>query len=84
MAGLFGAIFVSACAVLLGVADFSIFVAAMIGGFIGTNLDSLLGELYENKHLWGNAGTNFLATLGGAIITVILWAIVSFFTGFTG
>ncbi len=83
VAGLFGAIFVSACAVLLGVADFSIFVAAMIGGFIGTNLDSLLGELYENKHLWGNAGTNFLATLGGAIITVILWAIVSFFTGFT-
>ena len=56
----------------------------MIGGFIGTNLDSLLGELYENKHLWGNAGTNFLATLGGAIITVILWAIVYFFTGFTG
>jgi uncharacterized protein (TIGR00297 family) len=60
---------------------FSFFVAAMIGGFIGTNLDSLLGELFENKHWWGNAGTNFLATLGGAFITALLWIIVSFFTG---
>jgi uncharacterized membrane protein len=56
----------------------------MIGGFIGTNLDSLLGELFENKHFWGNAGTNFLATLGGAIITAVLWAILSFFTGKIG
>jgi uncharacterized protein (TIGR00297 family) len=81
LAGLFGAVFVSTSAVLLGVADFSIFVAAVIGGFIGTNLDSLLGELYENKHLWGNAGTNFLATLGGGLVTALLWAIVSFFSG---
>jgi len=81
LAGLFGAVFVSASAVLVGVADFSFFVAAMIGGFIGTNLDSLLGELFENKHWWGNAGTNFLATLGGAFITALLWIIVSFFTG---
>lgn len=81
LAGLFGAVFVSTSAVLLGVADFSIFVAAVIGGFIGTNLDSLLGELYENKHLWGNAGTNFLATLGGGLVTALLWAIISFFSG---
>lgn len=81
LAGLFGAVFVSTSAVLLGAADFSIFVAAVIGGFIGTNLDSLLGELYENKHLWGNAGTNFLATLGGGLVTALLWAIVSFFSG---
>lgn len=81
LAGLFGAVFVSTSAVLLGVADFSIFVTAVIGGFIGTNLDSLLGELYENKHLWGNAGTNFLATLGGGLVTALLWAIVSFFSG---
>lgn len=81
VAGLFGAVFISACAVLLGVADFSIFVAAMIGGFIGTNLDSLIGELCENKHWWGNAGTNFLATLGGAVITAFLWGILSFFSG---
>jgi uncharacterized protein (TIGR00297 family) len=81
LAGLFGAVFVSTSAVLLGVADFSIFVAAVIGGFIGTNLDSLLGELYENKHLWGNAGTNFLATLGGGLVTALLWAMISFFSG---
>ncbi|WP_373839437.1 TIGR00297 family protein [Methanospirillum sp.] len=81
VAGFFGAMFIAACAVLLGVADFSLFVAAMIGGFIGTNLDSLLGELFENKHMWGNAGTNFLATLGGGVVTALLWAIISIFSG---
>jgi len=80
VAGLFGAIFIGACAVLLGVADFSLFVAAMIGGFIGTNLDSLLGELFENKHMWGNAGTNFLATLGGGVVTAFIWAILTYFS----
>lgn len=81
MAGLIGALFISLSAFLLGVADASIFVAAVIGGFIGTNLDSLLGELYENKKVWGNAGTNFLATLGGGIITALLWGIIVFFSG---
>lgn len=80
MAGLIGALFISLSAFLLGVADASIFVAAVIGGFIGTNLDSLLGELYENKHFWGNAGTNFLATLGGGIITALIWGIITFFS----
>ena len=80
VAGLFGAIFIGACAVLLGIADFSLFVATMIGGFIGTNLDSLLGELFENKHVWGNAGTNFLATLGGGVVTAFIWAILTYFS----
>jgi uncharacterized protein (TIGR00297 family) len=80
VAGLFGAIFIGACAVLLGIADFSLFVATMIGGFIGTNLDSLLGELFENKHVWGNAGTNFLATLGGGVVTALIWAILTYFS----
>lgn len=81
LAGLFGAVFVSASAVLLGVADFSIFIAAVVGGFIGTNLDSLIGELCENKKMWGNAGTNFLATLGGGIVTAFIWGIITFFSG---
>lgn len=81
IAGLIGALFISLSAFLLGVADASIFAAAVIGGFIGTNLDSLLGELYENKHIWGNAGTNFLATLGGGVVTILLWGIITFFSG---
>ncbi|NLV28168.1 MAG: TIGR00297 family protein [Methanomicrobiales archaeon] len=81
VAGLFGALFISLSAFLLGIADSSIFVAGVIGGFIGTNLDSLLGEVYENKKVWGNAGTNFLATLGGGVATAFLWGIITFFSG---
>ena len=77
IAGLFGAVFIAACGVLLGVADLSIFLAAVIGGFIGTNLDSLIGELCENKNWFGNAGTNFLSTLGGGVVTALLWAVFS-------
>lgn len=77
IAGLFGAVFIAACGVLLGVADLSIFLAAVIGGFIGTNLDSLIGELCENKNWFGNAGTNFLSTLGGGAATALLWAVFS-------
>ena len=76
-AGLLGAFLISACAFLLNAADISIFAAAVVGGFIGTNLDSLIGELFENKKVFGNAGTNFLATLGGGIITALLWIIIT-------
>jgi uncharacterized protein (TIGR00297 family) len=77
IAGLFAAVFVSACAVLLGVADFPIFAAAVIGGLIGANIDSFIGEVLENKHIIGNAGTNLLATLGGGLVTSLLWVGIS-------
>jgi uncharacterized protein (TIGR00297 family) len=72
-AGLFAACFVAACAVLLGVSDLSIFIASVAGGLIGSNIDSLIGEVLENKKIIGNAGTNFLATLGGGVVTALLW-----------
>lgn len=73
IAGLFAAAFVAACAVLLGVADLPVFLASVLGGLIGANIDSLIGEVLENKKIVGNAGTNFLATLGGGIVTSLLW-----------
>jgi len=52
-------------------------VACTIAGFIGTNLDSLIGALLENKGFLGNAGTNFLATLGGGLVAVgLYWLLV--------
>ena len=45
-------------------------VVCTIAGFVGTNLDSLVGALLENKGYLGNAGTNFLATLGGGVFAV--------------
>ncbi|MGD0534505.1 MAG: TIGR00297 family protein [Methanoregula sp.] len=50
-------------------------VICTITGFVGTNLDSLVGAVLENKGFLGNAGTNFLATLGGGLFAVALyWA----------
>jgi uncharacterized protein (TIGR00297 family) len=74
IAGLFAAVFVSACAVLVGVADMPVFIAGAMGGLIGANIDSLIGELLENKKMVGNAGTNLLSTLGGGVITSFIWA----------
>ncbi len=48
-------------------------VICTITGFVGTNLDSLVGAVLENKGFLGNAGTNFLATLGGGIFAVVLY-----------
>jgi uncharacterized protein (TIGR00297 family) len=48
-------------------------VICTITGFVGTNLDSIVGALLENKGFLGNAGTNFLATLGGGIFAVALY-----------
>ncbi|ABS56239.1 protein of unknown function DUF92, transmembrane [Methanoregula boonei 6A8] len=51
----------------------SMAVICTITGFVGTNLDSLVGALLENKGFLGNAGTNFLATLGGGLFAVALY-----------
>lgn len=47
-------------------------VICTIAGFIGSNLDSLVGDMIENRGLIGNAGTNFLSTLGGGVLALVL------------
>ena len=63
IAGTVGAFVVGVIAYLLGVADVTLLAITTLGGFVGTNIDSLIGALWENKGVFGNAGTNFLATL---------------------
>ena len=75
---LLGSFVVSLVALALNVLTTpAMLVACTIAGFIGTNLDSLIGALLENKGFLGNAGTNFLATLGGGIVAVgLYWVFV--------
>lgn len=68
-----GSLVVSVVALGLNVITPSMAVICTITGFVGTNLDSLVGALLENKGFLGNAGTNFLATLGGGIFAVVLY-----------
>jgi uncharacterized membrane protein len=48
-------------------------VICTLAGFVGTNIDSLIGATLENRGFLGNAGTNLLATIGGGLFAVTLF-----------
>ena len=49
------------------------FIAAVLGGFIGTNFDSLLGATLEKKGILTNDTVNLLATLIGGQIAIFAY-----------
>ena len=67
---LFGAIVVSLVAFLLGVISLPVVFVCAFAGFVGTNIDSLAGATVENRGIWGNAGTNLIATIGGGLVAM--------------
>ncbi len=73
LAAISGAVIIAVVAYMLGVADLTLVAVTILSGFFGTNIDSLIGALYENKHVFGNAGTNFLATLSSGIFAVAVY-----------
>jgi len=78
LAAIAGAVIIAAFAYVLNVADPTLVAVTVLAGFFGTNIDSLIGALYENKNLIGNAGTNFLATLLSGIFAVgVYFALIS-------
>jgi uncharacterized protein (TIGR00297 family) len=75
---LFGAAAIGIIAVLLGMIDYHIaLVATVIGGFIGVNIDSLLGATLENRGYLSNHSVNLLATATGAIVSIGLYYVLS-------
>ena len=68
-----GSFIVSMVALGLNVINPMMMIICTITGFVGTNLDSIVGALLENKGFLGNAGTNFLATLGGGLFAIALY-----------
>ena len=73
---LFGGIVVALVAFLLGVISFPAAVVCAFAGFVGTNIDSLAGATFENRGIWGNAGTNLIATIGGGLVAMGLFYIL--------
>ncbi len=75
---LLGAGVIGIIAVLLGLIDYPIaLITTILGGFIGTNVDSLLGATLENRGLLTNHSVNLLATAAGAIVSVgLYWVLV--------
>lgn len=74
---LFGGFAVSLVAFLLGVITLPMLAICTLAGFVGTNIDSLAGATFENRGIWGNAGTNLLATIGGGLFAVGLYLLLS-------
>nr|WP_321351968.1 TIGR00297 family protein [uncultured Methanoregula sp.] len=73
---LLGGFLVSLAALLLGVITPWMLVICTIAGFVGTNIDSLVGATLENKGFLGNAGTNLLATIGGGLFALAVYLLV--------
>ncbi|MDD1687164.1 TIGR00297 family protein [Methanoregula sp.] len=76
LVALIGGFVVSVAAFLLGVITLPMLIACTLAGFIGTNIDSLVGATLENRGFLGNAGTNFLATISGGIVAVAIFLLI--------
>jgi len=73
---LLGGFLISLAAYLLNVITPEMVVICTIAGFVGTNLDSLVGATLENKGFLGNAGTNLIATIGGGLFAVVVYLVL--------
>ena len=78
LACLFGATIICGLAFVLEVAPWYVCLIGIAAGFFGTNMDSLIGALIENKGVIGNSETNLLATLSGGLFAVaVYWVCVT-------
>jgi uncharacterized protein (TIGR00297 family) len=74
---LFGGLVVSLVAFFLNVLTPTEVVICTLAGFVGTNIDSVVGATLENRGFLGNAGTNLLATIGGGLFAVGLFVLLN-------
>jgi uncharacterized protein (TIGR00297 family) len=71
---LVGAAIIGILAVATGITGYWGFLVAVIGGFLGTNFDSLLGATFQRMGKLSNNGVNLFATLFGAMVGAAIWA----------
>jgi uncharacterized protein (TIGR00297 family) len=57
----------------LNVVSFDMALIGVLAGFVGTNVDSLVGATLERKGIVQNTGTNFICTLSGGIVAMIFF-----------
>jgi uncharacterized protein (TIGR00297 family) len=78
IAAVLGSICIGLLAYLFGMVDNLLLslVIGTVGGFIGTNIDSLIGATIQEKHFLSNSGVNFVATFAGALVSGILYILM--------
>ena len=70
---LVGAIIIGIIATAVTSFKWQMFLATTMGGFIGCNIDSVVGATLEDRGIVDNNGTNFIATLAGGIAGAIIF-----------
>ncbi len=63
-------------AIFLGMVELHVLPVTILGGFIGTNMDSLLGATLENRGYLTNSSVNLFATAAGALVSVGLYYVL--------
>ena len=78
LAAFYGGLLISVVSTILGafngesVSPVFLFIVVTIVGWIGCQIDSILGAILENKGYLGKHSVNFLSTISGALIAIIL------------
>ncbi|MGP8319734.1 MAG: TIGR00297 family protein [Methanosarcinaceae archaeon] len=74
-----GSMIIGILAAVLGIVDNIplVIVITTISGFIGTNIDSLLGATLQNRGLLTNSGVNFVSTFLGALVSCGLYLLIA-------
>ncbi|HII68018.1 MAG TPA: TIGR00297 family protein [Thermococcaceae archaeon] len=73
LAALIGGFIIALFALFLTQNKTEMLVAVTLGGFLGCNIDSIIGATLERKGLINNHHTNFLATLLGGITGALIF-----------
>ena len=81
-----GSVIIGVLAIVLGVIDLPAsgpvtyvlwMLIVVLGGFLGTNFDSLLGATFQHRGWLSNSGVNLVATMSGAFISGATYYILS-------
>ncbi len=72
-ASLIASLLIAITAFLFGIADPVMVLIVTMAGFVGTNVDSLVGATLENEGKIGNSGTNLVATLCGGVCAMLFY-----------
>ena len=72
--GIVGAAIIGIAAYMFGIIGnpLSAIVVSILSGTIGCFMDSILGALFENRHLMTNEHVNLIATIIGALVGILL------------
>ncbi|WP_300608987.1 TIGR00297 family protein [Methanohalophilus sp.] len=79
MAAIGGACVIAILATVFGMTEniYYAIIFTCVGGFVGTNIDSLLGGTLQKRGYLSNSGVNFYATLAGGLFSGLAYLLIA-------